>query len=113
MDIKKLIESAVAPPEETSRAKTAASDKARGTEGPRIPPSGEGSADRVSLRTKSMTQDAAAELAASEAAARSAETISRADKVKMLKEAVQRGVYKPDIQDVARNLLFSDFKPLA
>ncbi len=103
MDIKKLITGASVPLEETPVAKT------RGKEGPRIPTSEHPSGDRVTLRAKSMTPEAAA----AESVSPEEKTLSRADKVKMLKEAVQRGVYQPDMQDVARNLLFSDFKPLA
>ncbi|MCA1944822.1 MAG: flagellar biosynthesis anti-sigma factor FlgM [Desulfovibrio sp.] len=95
MDVKKLIAGAEVSQEETSRARQ------RDTKGRQ---KAAASSDRVTLSARRVTPE--------DAAAHVAEQAARAEKVRLLKEAVRTGAYRADIREVARNLLFSDFKPL-
>ena len=95
MDIRKLITGTGVSTEETPRARK------RGKEDRQDTPA---SQDRVSLSARRLSPE--------EAASQSAELNARAEKVRLLKEAVRAGTYRPDKLEVARNLLFSDFKPL-
>ncbi|GAB7080452.1 flagellar biosynthesis anti-sigma factor FlgM [Megalodesulfovibrio paquesii] len=99
MDVKKLISGG-----EVSREETASPGKRDS----KVRREQRGSKDRVSLSARHLSPEEAAELAASQAA----EQTARAKKVQQLREAVRSGAYSPDIREVARNLLFSDFKPL-
>lgn len=95
MDVRKLIAGMGVSQEEQPTAKKK-----------RSPPRDDQVAgDRVTLSARRMTPE--------EAATESAEAAARAEKLRRLKEAVRSGAYNPDVREVARNLLFSDFKPLA